>query len=206
MEEPVYGAIEYFFSEADTIEFREHYGQLLQTEVLQDAIAFVTHNSIRPTIRDAIIDLIIDNVTPAIVISVVDGIFNYDKDIIPPADDICYWLDEEVKYSLTTYVEMQAIPLPLTRQNLLHTIRSCDSDEFFQIIRYLRMHDEITDELDFTVIAVLIKRLGEALSDYRLFYAILELSVAASLSVVDVYITYDSDDDDDDDESWEDED
>ena len=179
MEEPTYDAICHLFHHDNIHEFCKHYSQLLPTEVLQDASIFSMHHQISPGTKRAILELTIDYIDPLLLIVDIDGLINFDHEISRPRTEVEEWLKAEADFGALSnklYDSDQDdanLPLPASRQALLTELGTCEYEQFRQLVRSLRIHNEVTEYLDYPVVIGLIERFDRILKDDRLLYSIL---------------------------------
>lgn len=188
MKEVAYGAIDYFFCEASAEDFYTHYhgddNNHFITDVLMDAIIVSAHHQIRPEIKDIIIDIALSSIDPTSIIQITDGIFNYNQEVGLPSAQIRRWLEQDAEYAYTIYSDDVAteIPPPDSRSDLFSRLENCSRQDFYKIIRFLRVHDEIADNLDFSTIEIIVRRLDCILQNDQLFFSLLTNSVLFTLA------------------------
>lgn len=158
-----------------------------------DALTIAYHHSIRPSIRDAIFDLIGEDIDPLLILADADGLLNFDTEVGLPSAQIRRWFQQEADYSIASYTTPDEAVIPLHHQDLLDRIRKSTPEQFCKIIRFLRTHDDIADELTVTVTVALSKRLRRALKNDPLYYSILTNSVMVSSMTLVEYHYLDDD-------------
>lgn len=194
MLELAYGAIKYFFLKADPDDFKAHYERLGATEILQDAVTISYHHQVRPAIRAAVFDLVGEDIDLLVILSDADGILNFDEEVGLPSVQTRRWLQQDADYSLACYIQPDQAVEPLHRQDLLSRIRKSSPEQFRKIIRFLRVNDDLADNLGTTMTVALAKRLRRALNNDTLYYSILANSVTVSSMVMFAYYLDDEDD------------
>ena len=179
MEEPAYKTIKNLFHRDNLTEFCEHYARLLPTEVLQDAAIFSMHHRIEYATKRAILELSIDYIDPLMLVVIADGHLNFGREPRPLDSLLQMWFKAEAGFgAISDHLNCageddSVLPLPESRQALLAKIATCEYQEFQSIIRSLRIHDDITEYLDYPVVIALIERFDRILKNDQMLYLIL---------------------------------